>query len=87
MFIHCGCSQEQYFAVLPEMMSEGDENYGWDEFVKQSWKFKHDRIAVEKRGSVRTADVARLMEVFQVSARFVLFIEFSILSLNRGEMI
>lgn len=59
---------ESYFAVIPEQM--GSE-WGWDEFEKESWAFKHDRLEVEKRvengGEVKTADVSRLMEILQSS--------------------
>ncbi|GAA5986311.1 hypothetical protein JCM5350_002977 [Sporobolomyces pararoseus] len=59
---------ESYFAVIPKQM--GSE-WGWDEFEKESWAFKHDRIEVEKRiengGEVKTADVSRLMEILQSS--------------------
>ncbi|KAK7042466.1 hypothetical protein R3P38DRAFT_2890638 [Favolaschia claudopus] len=50
---------------------------GYEEFEKESWGFKHDRLNVERRlaetqpGSdirnVRTSDIARLMELFQSS--------------------
>ena len=45
---------------------------GWDEWEKEAWAFKHDRMDVERRimdenGAVESADIARLMELFQVS--------------------
>lgn len=58
---------ESYFACLPEMMGV---EWGWDAFEKESWAFKHDRLAIEKRlqdgaGEIRTADIAHLLELFQ----------------------
>ncbi|KAJ7625098.1 hypothetical protein DFH06DRAFT_1008378 [Mycena polygramma] len=50
---------------------------GYEDFEKEAWGFKHDRINVERRmaetsdssyvRNVRTSDVARLMELFQSS--------------------
>lgn len=58
---------EGYFATLPELMGE---EWGWGVFTLESYAFKHFRLAVEKRiqegGSVKTADIARLLELFQV---------------------
>ncbi|KAJ7028689.1 hypothetical protein C8F04DRAFT_963618 [Mycena alexandri] len=61
---------EQYFEEIGKM-------HGYEEFEKEAWGFKHDRLNVERRmaetppGSdvrnVRTSDVARLMELFQSS--------------------
>ncbi|KAJ7151410.1 hypothetical protein C8R43DRAFT_1127689 [Mycena crocata] len=61
---------EQYFEEI-------GKEAGYEEFEKEAWGFKHDRINVERRmaeapqGShirnVRTSDVARLMELFQSS--------------------
>ncbi|KAJ6588325.1 hypothetical protein B0H19DRAFT_1205842 [Mycena capillaripes] len=61
---------EQYFEEIGKIP-------GYEEFEKEAWGFKHDRINVERRmaetpdGSylqnVRTSDVARLMELFQSS--------------------
>lgn len=60
---------EGYFASLPEMI-QGEEKFGWESFVKESYAFKHARLDVERRvadgGTVKTADIARLMELFQV---------------------
>nr|GAT44417.1 predicted protein [Mycena chlorophos] len=74
------------FADLPSLymsLSQQMEQYfdeigkqpGYEEFEKEGWAFKHDRLNVERRvvdipqGSdmhnVRTSDVARLMELFQ----------------------
>lgn len=62
--------QEQYFAALPAMMNPDKQDDGWSVFEKESWAFKHDRIAVEARlaggGQVKTSDIAHLMELFQV---------------------
>ncbi|KAJ7792655.1 hypothetical protein B0H14DRAFT_2469919 [Mycena olivaceomarginata] len=61
---------EQYFEEIGKLP-------GYEEFEKESWGFKHDRLNVERRMSetpqgsdvrnVRTSDVARLMELFQSS--------------------
>ncbi|KAF7366723.1 hypothetical protein MSAN_00930400 [Mycena sanguinolenta] len=61
---------EQYFEEIGKLA-------GYEDFEKESWGFKHDRLSVERRiaetplGSdvrnVRTSDVARLMELFQSS--------------------
>ncbi|SCZ97069.1 BZ3500_MvSof-1268-A1-R1_Chr4-2g06970 [Microbotryum saponariae] len=57
---------EGYFGALPEMMGE---EWGWRVFEKESWAFKHDRLAIEDRvskgGVVKTSDIAHLMELFQ----------------------
>jgi len=55
---------EQYFATLKDQLE------GYDAFEKESWAFKHDRAAMEKRlegggEAVKTADIAHLMELFQ----------------------
>lgn len=59
---------EGYFATLPELMGE---EWGWGVFTLESYAFKHFRLDVEKRiqdgGTVKTADIARLMELFQVN--------------------
>lgn len=44
---------------------------GWEEWEKEAWAFKYDRMDVERRiadghGVVECADIARLMELFQV---------------------
>jgi hypothetical protein len=60
---------EGYFSTLPELMGE---EWGWGVFTQESYAFKHFRLDVEKRlkdgGEVKTADIARLMELFQVSS-------------------
>ncbi|KDE03351.1 hypothetical protein MVLG_06158 [Microbotryum lychnidis-dioicae p1A1 Lamole] len=57
---------EGYFGALPEMMCA---EWGWGVFEKESWAFKHDRLAIEDRvskgGVVKTSDIAHLMELFQ----------------------
>ncbi|GAA6060163.1 hypothetical protein JCM10212_005164 [Sporobolomyces blumeae] len=57
---------ESYFAVIPDQMGK---EWGWEEFEKESWAFKHDRLAVEERvkngGKVATSDIARVMEILQ----------------------
>jgi AAA+ ATPase superfamily predicted ATPase len=56
---------EQYFERLKTQP-------GWKEWEKEAWSFKHDRLDVERRlmvanGFVEPADIARVMELFQVS--------------------
>ncbi|GAA6013326.1 hypothetical protein JCM10207_000856 [Rhodosporidiobolus poonsookiae] len=57
---------ESYFAAIPDLLGR---EYGWGEFEKESWAFKHDRIEIQKRlkdgGEVKTSDVAHLLELFQ----------------------
>ncbi|GAA5973059.1 hypothetical protein JCM11641_000392 [Rhodosporidiobolus odoratus] len=57
---------ESYFAAIPDLLGK---EYGWGEFEKESWAFKHDRIEIQKRlkdgGEVKTSDVAHLLELFQ----------------------
>ncbi|KAF9485627.1 hypothetical protein BDN70DRAFT_870925 [Pholiota conissans] len=63
---------EQYFEEMAKNME------GYEAFEKEAWSFKHDRLNVERRFSdsskgdtrmqtVKTSDVARLMELFQSS--------------------
>lgn len=67
---------EQYFEDVAAIE-------GYEEFRKEAWSFKHDRIAVERRTigddeslrshtlgittTIRTSDISRLMELFQSS--------------------
>jgi hypothetical protein len=56
---------EQFFERLTQLP-------GWKEWEKEAWAFKHDRTDVERRlaqgqGTVEVSDVARVMELFQVS--------------------
>ncbi|KAJ7628411.1 hypothetical protein FB45DRAFT_748740 [Roridomyces roridus] len=61
---------EQYFEEI-------SKEVGYEEFEREAWGFKHDRLSVERRmaetapesyvRNVRTSDVARLMELFQSS--------------------
>ncbi|ESK98018.1 hypothetical protein Moror_454 [Moniliophthora roreri MCA 2997] len=61
---------EQYFEEI-------SKQEGFEEFEKESWSFKHDRLNVERRlqdsppdsgiQRVKTSDIARLMELFQSS--------------------
>lgn len=37
---------ESYFAAIPDLLGK---EWGWGEFEKESWAFKHDRAAVQKR--------------------------------------
>lgn len=57
---------EQYFDEVGKMHPK------YDEFRKEAWTFKFDRMNVEERlrsfqGFIGTSDVARVMELFQVS--------------------
>ncbi|KAJ6613599.1 hypothetical protein B0H10DRAFT_1805148 [Mycena sp. CBHHK59/15] len=70
LYISLSQQMEQYFEEI-------GKEARYEEFEKEAWSFKHDRINVERRmaetspGSdllnVRTSDVARLMELFQSS--------------------
>lgn len=56
---------EQYFDEIGKIHPE------YDDFKKESWTFKFDRMNVEERlksfqGTIGTSDVARIMELFQV---------------------
>ncbi|BGP52767.1 hypothetical protein JCM8202v2_000324 [Rhodotorula sphaerocarpa] len=57
---------ESYFAAIPDLLGR---EWGWGEFEKESYAFKHDRLDVQKRvengGQVRTSDIAHLLELFQ----------------------
>ena len=57
---------EGWFHALPEIMGTG---WGWEEFEKESWAFKHDRLTIERRleagGAVKTSDISHLLELFQ----------------------
>ena len=66
LYFSLALQMEQYFASLKDQLE------GYDDFEKESWSFKHDRMAMEKRvdgggEAVKTADIAHLMELFQVS--------------------
>ncbi|KDR77131.1 hypothetical protein GALMADRAFT_66299 [Galerina marginata CBS 339.88] len=63
---------EQYFEEIATKME------GYQDFEREAWSFKHDRLNVERRftepnvvdpkiQSIKTSDVARLMELFQSS--------------------
>ncbi|GAA5920975.1 hypothetical protein JCM3775_004032 [Rhodotorula graminis] len=57
---------ESYFACIPKLLGE---EWGWNEFEKEGWSFKHHRLEVQKRvengGEVKTSDLAALLELFQ----------------------
>ncbi|GAA5863072.1 hypothetical protein JCM3774_001412 [Rhodotorula dairenensis] len=57
---------ESYFAAIPDKLGR---EWGWGEFEKESFAFKHDRLDVlkrlEKGGEVKTSDIAHLLELFQ----------------------
>ncbi|KAL0946076.1 hypothetical protein HGRIS_012348 [Hohenbuehelia grisea] len=72
LYMSLSQQMEQYFEEVSNQME------GYQEFEKEAWSFKHDRLNVEKRladsvngnavtATVRTSDVARLMELFQSS--------------------
>ncbi|CAD6571451.1 MAG: hypothetical protein CYPHOPRED_004441 [Cyphobasidiales sp. Tagirdzhanova-0007] len=54
---------EQYFVDLSKRLA------GYQDFEKESFAFKHDRLAIQKRveggGEVKTSDVAHILELFQ----------------------
>ncbi|THU84391.1 hypothetical protein K435DRAFT_870311 [Dendrothele bispora CBS 962.96] len=71
LYMSLSRQMEQYFESIAQQME------GYDEFEKEAWSFKHDRLNVERRineasensglSSVKTSDIARLMELFQSS--------------------
>ncbi|TFK53100.1 hypothetical protein OE88DRAFT_1627094 [Heliocybe sulcata] len=55
---------EMYFEAISKSMK------GYEEFEKEAWGFKHDRLNVERRitegtSQVKVSDIAHLMELFQ----------------------
>ncbi|KAJ7291267.1 hypothetical protein C8J57DRAFT_1272083 [Mycena rebaudengoi] len=70
LYLSLSQQMEQYFEEI------GKEE-GYEEFEREGWSFKHDRLNVERRMSetppgsdirnVKTSDIARLMELFQSS--------------------
>ncbi|KAH9036822.1 hypothetical protein EDB85DRAFT_2132550 [Lactarius pseudohatsudake] len=67
LYISLSQQMEQYFNCIADMK-------GYEDFEKEAWGFKHDRLNVERRlsdangsGQIRTSDIARLMELFQSS--------------------
>ncbi|KAI0305371.1 hypothetical protein B0F90DRAFT_1815594 [Multifurca ochricompacta] len=65
LYISLSQQMEQYFNYIADVR-------GYEDFEKEAWGFKHDRINVERRlsdangsGQIRTSDIARLMELFQ----------------------
>jgi len=67
LYISLSQQVEQYFNFIADMK-------GYEDFEKEAWNFKHDRLNVERRlsdtngsGQIRTSDIARLMELFQSS--------------------
>ncbi|KAF8805559.1 hypothetical protein BYT27DRAFT_7104264 [Phlegmacium glaucopus] len=72
LYLSLSQQMEQYFQEISTKMK------GFEGFEKEAWSFKHDRLNVERRimennaadsklRSVKTSDVARLMELFQSS--------------------
>jgi len=74
---------EGWFAALPEIMGTG---WGWEEFEKESWAFKHDRLTIERRidagGTVKTSDISHLLELFQ--SALLKYWEVILVPLDRG---
>ncbi|KAI0057301.1 hypothetical protein BV25DRAFT_1892878 [Artomyces pyxidatus] len=65
LYISLSQQMEQYFGYIAQTK-------GYEDFEKESWGFKHDRLYVERRllesnGQIKTSDIARLMELFQSS--------------------
>ncbi|KAK0183903.1 hypothetical protein F5146DRAFT_1067861 [Armillaria mellea] len=71
LYMSLSHQMEQYFEEIADKMN------GYEQFEKEAWSFKHDRLNVERRigeaqeGSgirkITTSDIARLMELFQSS--------------------
>ncbi|KAI5116016.1 hypothetical protein M0805_004387 [Coniferiporia weirii] len=67
LYLNLSGQMERYFSIISREME------GYDEFEKDAWAFKHDRLKVEhlidRNGpdAVKTSDIARLMELFQSS--------------------
>lgn len=69
LYMSLSQQMEQYFEEVARQLE------GYDEFQREAWGFKHDRLSVERRIAdsserverVRTSDIARLMEMFQSS--------------------
>lgn len=71
LYLSLSQQMELYFEEISSTMQ------GYEEFKKEAWSFKHDRLNVQRRveeapsdskaGNVRTSDIARLMELFQSS--------------------
>ncbi|KAF8153053.1 hypothetical protein B0H34DRAFT_722079 [Crassisporium funariophilum] len=72
LYMSLSQQMEQYFDEISTKME------GFEDFEKEAWSFKHDRLNVERRiaestsndsktHSVKTSDIARLMELFQSS--------------------
>ncbi|CAK5278098.1 unnamed protein product [Mycena citricolor] len=70
LYMSLSQQMQQYFEEVGQMP-------GYDDFEKEAWGFKHDRLNVERRmaempvgtdgRNIRTSDIARLMELFQSS--------------------
>ncbi|KAK0458444.1 uncharacterized protein EV420DRAFT_1542266 [Desarmillaria tabescens] len=71
LYMSLSHQMEQYFEEIADKMN------GYEQFEREAWSFKHDRLNVERRigeaqeGSgvrkITTSDIARLMELFQSS--------------------
>ncbi|KAH8112427.1 hypothetical protein DFH11DRAFT_1607573 [Phellopilus nigrolimitatus] len=65
LYLSLSRQMEHYFVRMGSVME------GYEEFEREAWAFKHDRLDVERRverdgaDAVMTSDVARLMELFQ----------------------
>ncbi|GAA5826711.1 hypothetical protein JCM11251_002864 [Rhodosporidiobolus azoricus] len=66
LYMSLSTQAESYFAAIPDLLGR---EFGWGEFEKSSWAFKHARLELQKRlengGEVKTSDVAALMELMQ----------------------
>ncbi|KZT22286.1 hypothetical protein NEOLEDRAFT_666254 [Neolentinus lepideus HHB14362 ss-1] len=64
LYMSLSQQMEMYFEAISKSMK------GYEEFKKEAWGFKHDRLNVERRvtegnSHVKVSDIARLMELFQ----------------------
>ncbi|KAF8892892.1 hypothetical protein BD779DRAFT_1436351 [Infundibulicybe gibba] len=69
LYMSLNQQMEQYFEEISNKLP------GYEDFEREAWSFKHDRIDVERKVSeapegskaqnIKTSDIARLMELFQ----------------------
>ncbi|KAI6038602.1 hypothetical protein EDC04DRAFT_2569513 [Pisolithus marmoratus] len=81
LYMSLSQQMEQYFEAIAVNLP------GFDDFRKEAWGFKHDRLNVERRileapvgsigSQVRTSDVARLMELFQARNKHISLLRYS----------
>ncbi|TFK75628.1 hypothetical protein BDN72DRAFT_786875 [Pluteus cervinus] len=89
LYLSLSQQMEQYFEEIADKME------GFEEFEKEAWCFKHDRLNVQRRVAeasegapgrgVKTSDVARLMELFQSS--LLKYWEFVPIDKNRSQSV